>query len=75
MPQSDKLWEMIEIKAALKTTQKIMQSERRRESTELRDAKSFPNFAVTPKKLSQPLVQDDSLTATFNPETLSVTKW
>jgi hypothetical protein len=65
---------MIEIKAALKTTQKIMQSERRRESTELRDAKSFPNFAVTPKKLSQPLVQDDSSTAALNPETLNVTK-
>ncbi len=51
-----------------------MQSERNRDKMENIDVKSFSNFAVTPKKLSQPLVQDDSLTATFNPEALNVTK-
>ncbi len=39
------------------------------------DVKSFSSFAVTLQKLSQPLVQDGSSTATFNPETLNVTKW
>ena len=52
-----------------------MQSERNRDKMENIDVKSFSNFAVTPKKLSQPLVQDGSSTATFNPETLNVTKW
>jgi hypothetical protein len=41
---------MIEILIALIMTQKIMQSERRRESMELRYAESFPSFAVANQK-------------------------
>jgi hypothetical protein len=52
--------------------QKILQSERKRDKMENIDVKSFSSFAVTLQKLSQPLVQDDSLTATFNPEALNV---
>ncbi len=52
-----------------------MQSERNRDKMEKIDVKSFSSFAVTLQKLSQPLVQDGSSTATFNPETLNVTKW
>jgi len=66
---------MIDILIALIVKQKYMQSERKIDKMQNMDVKSFPSFVVTLQKLSQPLVQNGYSTATFNPETLNVTKW
>ncbi len=75
MLHSDNFNKWIDILIALIVKQKILQSERKRDKMENIDVKSFSSFAVTLQKLSQPLVQDDSLTATFNPEALNVAEW